>query len=290
MNMMLSIARLCLISLPAILLAACAWASASHGSGPVTYRYTPPDWPKALDADLYLPADVSQPPVVLVIHGGGWTSGSRDEGYVRLICRHLASHGFAALSVDYRLAPEARFPAQFDDLAEALRWLAVRGPGLGLDTRHVGVWGYSAGAHLASLISTREQALPLAAVVAGGTPADLRVWPDSPYVNALLGQSLADAPARWAEASPVVQVNAATPAHFLYHGRLDTLVEYDQMQRLASALQAVHVPVLTSTRWLYGHILTAVLPGSSFDEATDFLQAQLRSGRMAARTVTGGEQ
>ena len=68
-----------------------------------------------------------------------------------------------------------------------MAWLRREGPGLGLDTRAIGVWGYSAGAHLASLMSMQPQALPVAAVVAGGTPADLRLWPDSPMVLGLLG-------------------------------------------------------------------------------------------------------
>lgn len=266
-----------------LILLVCLWASASGAvfaaeGAPVTltYRYTPESWPAALSADLYRPAGVERPTVVLVIHGGGWINGSRQEGYIRAICRHLVSQGFAALAVDYRKAPTHRFPAQLDDLAEVLRWLQRAGPGLDLDTRQVGVWGYSAGAHLASLISTRPQAVPIAAVVAGGTPADLRVWPDSPYVKALLGQSRDAAPALWAQASPVTQVNAATPSHFLYHGRLDTLVGHDQMLRLEAALKAASVPVTVVTRWFYGHMLTAVLPGSSHDQASDFLRARLR--------------
>lgn len=271
-----------LLFLPLALLCmalAAGFAIAREQAMPETYRYTPDGWPQPLLADLYRPAGVQRPPVVVVIHGGGWTRGARDEGYVRLICRQLTRQGFAALSVDYRLAPAARFPAQLDDLAQLLRWLSAEGGRLGLDTGAVGVWGYSAGAHLASLMSMQPQALPILAVVAGGTPADLRVWPDSPYVNALLGQPRDQAPALWAEASPVVRATATTPPHFLYHGRLDTLVEYDQMHRLADALSAVGVPVRTSTRWLYGHTLSAILPGGSFDEATDFMRAQLSSDR-----------
>lgn len=260
---------------------AAGMVSAAQGIAvPSIHRYTPDSWPAALSADLYRPLDVEHPAVVLVIHGGGWIKGSRQEDYVQAICRHLVSQGFAALAVDYRLAPAYRFPAQLDDLAEALRWLRQAGPRLGLDTRQVGVWGYSAGAHLASMISTRAQALPIGAVVAGGTPADLRVWPDSPYVNALLGKRRDAAPELWARASPVTRVNAATPPHFLYHGRFDTLVEYDQALKLQAALTAVHVPVTLVTRWLYGHMLTAVLPGSSYDQASDFLKARLRPDAM----------
>lgn len=242
---------------------------------PVTLRYSPPDWPAPLMADLYRPAGGGPVPVVLVIHGGGWRSGARDDGYVRRICRYLAGHGLAALSVSYRLAPDARFPAQLDDLAEAVAWLRREGPGLGLDTRAIGVWGYSAGAHLASLMSMQPQALPVAAVVAGGTPADLRLWPDSPMVLGLLGQRLEQAPGLWAAASPASRAGPGTPPHFLYHGRLDRLVGHDQATRLQQALQAAGVPVQLRTHWLQGHVLAAILPGSTLRDATRFLQARL---------------
>lgn len=250
-----------------------------HGDDivPVSYRYTPDNWPEPLSADLYRPRDIARPPVVLVIHGGGWVKGSRDEGYVVSICQYLASHGMAALSVSYRLAPQSRFPAQLDDLAEALRWLAREGGALDLDTRRVGVWGYSAGAHLASLLSEQPQALPVAAVVAGGLPAELRVWPDSAMVLALLGQPRDSAPVLWTQASPVARVTPQTPPHFLYHGRLDRLVPYDQALMMQSALNHAGVPVTLYSRSYYGHILTALLPGETFEAATDFLHHYLPS-------------
>lgn len=251
---------------------------------PTTHRYTPDDWPEPLEADLYLPRDVIRPAVVLVIHGGGWINGSRREGYVRAICRRLVRSGLAALAVNYRLAPGYRFPAQLDDLALALRWLQGAGPGLGLDTAQVAVWGYSAGAHLASLLSTRTHALPIAAVVAGGTPADLRVWPDSPYVLALLGKTSDEDPLCWDSASPVARVSAATPPHFLYHGRFDRLVAHEQTLLLEAALRAVEVPVIRVTRPLCGHILTAIMPGSAGVRAIDFLKTRLMPDALSSQS------
>lgn len=253
----------------------------------LSYRYTSDNWPEPLSADLYKPQDVARPPVVLVIHGGGWVKGSRDEGYVVRICQYLARHGLAALSVSYRLAPQARFPAQLDDLSEALRWLVREGAALSLDTRRVGVWGYSAGAHLASLLSEQPQALPVAAVVAGGIPAELRGWPNSAMVLALLGQSRDTALDLWTQASPVARVTALTPPHFLYHGRLDRLVPYDQALMMQSALSRVGVPVTLYSRRFYGHILAALLPGDSFNAATAFLHQYLSSPNPATALQAG---
>lgn len=246
-------------------------AHAEELSMPETIRYSSPDWPTVLEADIYRPNSSRPAPTVLLIHGGGWNSGTRDAGYVKQIAEHLQASGYAAVSVSYRLAPEARFPAQLNDMSEAVRWLAAHGAEHGLETSSIAVWGYSAGAHLASLMSNQPQALPIAAVIAGGTPAELRVWPNSPMVKDLLGKARDEAPALWTAASPVAQVNAQTPPHFLYHGRLDTLVSYSQAEKLKAALESANVPVTLYTRWFYGHIFAAVFPGHSFSSATDFL-------------------
>ncbi|MEO6698152.1 MAG: alpha/beta hydrolase [Paraperlucidibaca sp.] len=263
-------------------------AQAEELALPETVRYSSADWPAALGADIYHPNTSGLAPTVLVIHGGGWNAGTRDAGYVKSICGHLQRNGYAAVAVSYRLAPEARFPAQLNDMSEAVRWLAAHGAEHGLDTNTIAVWGYSAGAHLASLMSTQPQALPIVAVIAGGTPADLRDWPKSAMVLDLLGKSRDDAPELWTEASPIAQVNGHTPPHFLYHGRLDTLVEYSQAERLKAALEAVNVPVELYTRWLYGHFSTALFPGSSFTAATHFLAPYLAS-KAAASTIAAAE-
>lgn len=241
--------------------------------------YTPPDWPVALQADLYRPSGPGPYPVVLMVHGGSWRIGSRKDGYITSLCKQLSDAGIACLSASYRLVPAGRFPASGDDLRQALRWIRRSGPGYGLDPARTGAWGYSAGAHLVALLGAEPAADPegarIRAVVAGGTPADLRLWPDSDAVNAYLGVPLKTDPARWAAASPVTRVNAGSAPFFLYHGRLDRLVEPGQAERLRDALQAAGVPV--TLRWLpfSGHITTALFPGHVVDEAIAFLQANL---------------
>lgn len=240
------------------------------------HTYTPSSWLEPLQGDLMRPAGVLKPAVVVVIHGGGWRSGSRHSGYVQRINQEILSVGFAVFNVSYRFAPNHRFPAQLEDITQAITWLQQEGQALGVDTQRVALWGYSAGAHLASLASMTKQALPVRAVVAGGTPADLQVWPRSPMVHALIGQGLDEAPAIWAKASPVTQVSPNTPPHFLYHGRWDTLVSFDQALKLEAALKEQGVPVQLVARPVYGHLLTAALPGNSYQQATAFLTQYLR--------------
>ena len=113
-------------------------------------------------ARLYAPAQ-ERLPVLLYFHGGGFTIGSVATHDA--LCRHL-SHltRCAVVSVDYRLAPEHKFPTAADDAWDALQWLAREAPALGLDGTRIAVGGDSAGGTLAIVcaIEARDAGLPLA--------------------------------------------------------------------------------------------------------------------------------
>lgn len=90
-------------------------------------------------------------PLLVYYHGGGWALGSL-EGYDTL-CRGLANaSGWTILSVDYRLAPEHKFPAALEDAHDALLWAADNAEALGVDPRRIAVGGDSAGANLAAVV------------------------------------------------------------------------------------------------------------------------------------------
>jgi acetyl esterase len=116
----------------------------------------------ALPARLYAPT--REPlPVLLYFHGGGFTIGSIASHDT--LCRELSRLAkCAVVSLEYRLAPEHRFPTAVNDAWDALRWLAVRGPELGCDVGRLAVGGDSAGGTLAAVcaILARDQGLPLA--------------------------------------------------------------------------------------------------------------------------------
>ncbi|WP_298434424.1 alpha/beta hydrolase [Ottowia sp.] len=118
----------------------------------------------ALPARLYAPGTEAGLPVLLYLHGGGFTIGSIDSHDVH--CRALAlASGAAVLSLDYRLAPEHRFPTAVHDAWDALQWLARGGAAsLGLDATRLAVGGDSAGGTLAavSAIHARDAGLRLA--------------------------------------------------------------------------------------------------------------------------------
>lgn len=257
-----------------------------------TVTYTPPDWPMALQGDLERPAGPGPFPVILMVHGGGWARGTREDRYQRDIGTRLVSAGYAVFYPSYRLAPTWRYPAPVEDLQMALRWLAAQGRALNLDSGRLGAWGYSAGAHLVSLLGSDVAADPtlprLRAVVAGGTPADLTVWPRSALVRDFIGSPYETARARWAEASPVNRVTARAASFFLYHGRWDTLVEPEQADRLAQALASVGRPAEIHYVPFRGHILTALYPGQAYEAALRFLNRELAADETVRTTPDSG--
>ena len=98
--------------------------------------------PTAAAADAALPA-------LVFAHGGGWVFGNLDSHDV--LCAQLAlDAGIAVCAIDYRLAPEARFPGAFDDVVAGLQWVVANGASIGIDTSRLAIGGDSAGGNLAA--------------------------------------------------------------------------------------------------------------------------------------------
>jgi acetyl esterase/lipase len=96
---------------------------------------------------------------VVLIHGGAWMFGQRSE--LRSLQFMLAKEGFVAISVDYRLAPNAVFPAPLQDLQCAVRWLRSQAAVHAIAPERISAWGHSAGAHLAALLAVTSQRIDL---------------------------------------------------------------------------------------------------------------------------------
>ena len=101
--------------------------------------------------DLYLPAQpIRRPtPVIVFLHGGGWSGGTRTTGPD--FKRYFAQDGFAMASIEYRLTPSITFPANVEDVRTAVRWLKANAAAHALDPDRICLWGTSAGGHLAAV-------------------------------------------------------------------------------------------------------------------------------------------
>lgn len=236
--------------------------------------YSPAGWPESLKADLYRPDTAAPRPAVLLIHGGGWEGPDRRE-QMASIARRLAARGYVVMNATYRYAPQYLYPAPVDDLREALKWLRAEAGRFGVQSDHIGAFGYSAGAHLAALLGS-DPATGLRAVVAGGTPTDLRKYSGGKLVPQFLGGRREQIPERFAEASPITHVKPGDPPVFLYHGGLDTLVPVDHAEDYQRALQAAGVPNELFLLRGRGHISAFLSDGAAVDAALGFLDRHLR--------------
>lgn len=284
--------RLLLLPLLAVLAACATHTGVSPKADTVTlpktdfqiYRgltYTPEDWPKALHADVYQPSGSGPFPAVLVVHGGGWERRSPED--MESISKRLASHGFVAVNIAYRFAPQYQFPAQLHDLQQAMRWIQRNAGRYEIDPRQVSALGYSAGAHLVSMLGVvagtgdeldrpygGAETKPFA-VVAGGTPTDLRKFTGGTLVPQFLGGTLDQVPEAFAAASPVVHVHDAAPPFFIYHGGADLLVSDDHATDFRARLDAAGVYTeLYLLKWR-GHLTAFATSGSAIEEAMQFL-------------------
>ena len=194
------------------------------------------------------------------------------------LARRFVGSGYVVYNVDYRLAPEHRFPAQLDDVRDAFRWLHAHARSFSVDPDRIAVMGYSAGAHLALLLALTDPGDGPApsAVVAGAPPTDLTAAPDSPILATLFGGSGAQYPEAYKQASPITHVSAGDPPVMLYHGTLDLRVAVEQSRQLYQHLrEAGVVAELREEPWA-GHTTAYFLDGDSFRAAVSFLSERMR--------------
>lgn len=107
--------------------------------------------------DIYTPANASRAPVVILVHGGGWQTGSKSSAsFITNKVAHFSARGFVTVSINYRLSPAVVHPAHVDDVAAAIAWVRRNITSHGGDPERIFLLGHSAGAHLVSLVATDE--------------------------------------------------------------------------------------------------------------------------------------
>ena len=225
----------------------------------VTYQQLPGYRPQVVD--VYVPAGPGPHPLVMYIHGGGWMGGhTRHSGALAdfpKVLAALAAEGFTVASLEYRLSAEAKFPAQLQDSNAALRFLRAHAADYRIDPKRVGVWGGSAGGHLAALtaVTCRNMTLDPAAAGDGCVQAaatwygvyDFASMTTGADGNAaggrLLGCDRTCPDDRIRAVSPVTYIEAKDPPFLLIHGDEDKVVPVAQSHLGEAALKKAGVPV-----------------------------------------------
>jgi acetyl esterase/lipase len=209
-----------------------------------------------LALDLYHPQNVSGLlPVIVCIHGGHFGAGRKE----RCPAVALVQDGYAVASIDYRLTSTAPFPAQIEDCKAAVRWLRANASSYHLDPDRIGVWGYSAGGHLAALLGTTggvpelegngdnmQYSSQVQAVCDVAGPTDLlplaNLGPKRmSAIEALLGGPLEKDEAKAVAASPIHYISKDDPPFLIVHGEADRVIPLEQSQRFYEALQKAGV-------------------------------------------------
>lgn len=215
-----------------------------------------------LTLDLYLTQHPGRPLIVWV-HGGAWRSGSKDQ--VPIL--GLREKGYNIASVEYRLSPVAKFPAQVHDIKGAIRFLRARASDYGYDPSGIAIAGASAGGHLAALVGVTSGHPELEGAVGGRLqessavraiidlygPTDLLTILEQstphglsvriPALNLLLG-GLPDEVSELSRlASPVTHVDPGDPPLLLIHGDQDPQVPINQSHELHGRYKGLHLPV-----------------------------------------------
>ncbi|HEX6479428.1 MAG TPA: alpha/beta hydrolase [Ktedonobacteraceae bacterium] len=258
-----------------------------------------------------LAMDLSEPaatfarpvPIVFLMHGGEGVIGNRqltgsdlDSVYFARLRSNLLARGFAVGSIDYRLAPLGGMIEQVIDAKCAVRFLRAHAHELGIDPQRIGVYGYSEGGYLGAMLGLTgrdagfdqgqylEQSSGVQAVVDMWGPTDLTDWRDSPSFVYTLGEGLgisrqgtdlrADqipANARKNYASPVSYVTPNAPPFLIIQGADDWFITPHHSQKLASLLQAAHVPTTLVMVQHDGHGLAVPTPGQIEQPSPDAL-------------------
>jgi len=197
-----------------------------------------------LTLDAHVPDGAGPFPTAILVHGGGWVAGDKQE-YINYLFRPLTDAGFAWFSINYRLAPQYRFPAAADDVEQAVRYVRANAAKYKVNPRRIALIGESAGGHLVSYVGARSQGpFGVAAVVSLYGIHDFitacQAWKPVPTeVLQLFGISAVDATTAsvLVKASPVVYITRESPPFLLMHGSKDEDVPYGQSVEMCDQMK-----------------------------------------------------
>jgi acetyl esterase/lipase len=243
------------------------WPGGVTGLADVPFSSLPGFRP--LVVDVYMPPKKGGPkPMIMYIHGGGWVGGhTRHSGALSnfpAVLAQLASEGFVVASLEYRLSGEAPYPAQLQDARAAIRFLKANASKYGIDPARAGVWGGSAGGHLAALaaLSCGDTSMDPAAAPKGSECVQAAVtWygvfdfapmlarqANNGGLNVAENALLRCTPATCSEAtvravSPASYIDAKDPPFLLIHGDKDAVVPIAQSIDVEAKMKAAGMAV-----------------------------------------------
>jgi len=262
--------------------------------------------------DLRIPDGNGPFPVILFLHSGAWVTGDRTGGPAI----RQASRGYAVASIDYPLAPQNVWPSQLEASKAAVRWLRANADRYHLDPDRIGVFGTSAGGHLAAMLGTTNDRPEFEGLSLGNPqfsskvkvvvdmygPIDLlkideqklpcygSISANSPLMppSLLMGCAIQSCREKTMTSNPLNYITANDPPFLILQGQMDCLTPWQQSQMLFDALRAQNVK---ASLYL---LPTAEHADHQFDDQqwkqiiSDFLDENLRGAVVAPRRRAAG--
>ncbi|MGA2229567.1 MAG: alpha/beta hydrolase [Tepidisphaeraceae bacterium] len=229
-----------------------------HFVGDIQYGYAGGESLK-LDADT--PDGAGPFPVAIIVHGGGWSGGDKGRDITPLFTPLTQGH-FVWFSINYRLAPKYPWPACFEDVQTAIRWVKAHAATYKGDPKRIALIGESAGGHLVCLAATSGgEGTAVQAVVGFAAPTDMVADTErrgglSVSAQALIGRKTFDDTARQIlhQMSPINYVKPGMPPFLLIHGTADRSVLYQQSINFQAALTSMSIPcqLITIDKGVHG--------------------------------------
>jgi prolyl oligopeptidase len=203
---------------------------------------------ESIKLDAAVPEGDGPFPIAILVHGGGWSSGDKQREFP-VMFQALSAAKFTWFSIDYRLGPTHKWPACYEDMKAAIRWVKAHAAHYKGDPKRIALIGYSAGGELTTLAATQVgDDLQVAAVVGFSPPTDMvadtaRRNGLSTSLKSLFGITTVDdhATALLHEMSPIDFVHPGLPPFLFIQGDADKSVMYPQTQAFAAKLKSVGV-------------------------------------------------
>jgi acetyl esterase/lipase len=205
-----------------------------------------------LDLNFYPSQIAGVRPCLLMVHGGSWRSGNNSE--LPDVNCYFAKAGYQVATINYRLAPEYKFPAPLEDVHAALVWLKQHAVELNIDSNNFVLMGRSAGGQIVLSSAYRLNEPGVKGVVGFYGAADMLYAYDEPHnilvmdhqmvLRDYLGGSPQQVRQQYIDASPVTQVTPNSIPALIVHGNIDEHVHFVESERMAAELEKNGVPHL----------------------------------------------
>ena len=197
---------------------------------------------ETLKLDVHVPDGPGPFPAAILVHGGGWTGGSKQQ-FITYIFEPLSKANYVWFSIDYRLAPLHKWPACVEDVETAMQWIFANAAKYKADTSRVALIGESAGGHLAAYAALKTRQKLKAVVIFYGVhdfiARAFQYGRIDASINSLfgIGSLNSDTAVVLREASPYTHVRGGLPPFLMIHGIADMAVPYAQSVDMCSKLR-----------------------------------------------------